>query len=224
MYIEVIDDIITVRVSADYSDNVREVVEGFMEYLCGDCIDYYQTSTGVKYTNKELVASGVISLLETQKVDSKDAIVSKTEVEMYQDGTKELDKYSVIDQETNEVREKTNTELYAENLLKLGDSQYWDQESEEVKEYTMEEQYKRGILSEENYLSVLTANATETRKTLITDVTWYRERHIDEQTLGVTTTLTTEEYLILLQYIQNLRDITLQAGYPTAIIWPQLSL
>lgn len=48
------------------------------------------------------------------------------------------------------------------------------------------------------------------------------DRHRDEIALGRTTTLTNEDYLLVLQHIQDLRDVPEQEAFPTAVEWPLL--
>jgi len=52
---------------------------------------------------------------------------------------------------------------------------------------------------------------------------WFVERHRDEITLGVTTTLTAEDLTLVLQHIQLLRDLPDQAGFPADVEWPTLA-
>ena len=52
---------------------------------------------------------------------------------------------------------------------------------------------------------------------------WFVERHRDEITLGVTTTLTHEDFILVLEHIQLLRDLPDQAGFPTDVEWPALA-
>lgn len=72
------------------------------------------------------------------------------------------------------------------------------------------------------YLENITANIEAEQKAkrdqLISEVTWRRERHNDELALGLTPT---EDIIPVLQYIQALRDITKQPGFPTDIQWPE---
>ena len=48
----------------------------------------------------------------------------------------------------------------------------------------------------------------------ISAVLWLRERHLDEQTLSLPTTLTGTQYTALLAYLQALRDLPAQPGAP----------
>lgn len=52
------------------------------------------------------------------------------------------------------------------------------------------------------------------RDARISAVLWMRERHADELELGKETTLTPEQYMGLLEYIQELRDLPAQPGAP----------
>ena len=52
---------------------------------------------------------------------------------------------------------------------------------------------------------------------------WLRERHRDEVALGITTSLTAEDFHLVLEHIQALRDLPDQAGFPEAIEWPVLA-
>lgn len=69
----------------------------------------------------------------------------------------------------------------------------------------------------------LLAHAVRTDRTRrIARVRWLIDRHRDEVALGVTTTLTAEDYRGVLQHIQDLRDVPDQAGFPHTISWPEL--
>lgn len=54
-------------------------------------------------------------------------------------------------------------------------------------------------------------------------VRWLIDRHRDEIALGRITTLTAEDYLLVLQHIQALRDVPEQDGFPQTIDWPVLA-
>lgn len=60
------------------------------------------------------------------------------------------------------------------------------------------------------------------RDSLITQVEWVRQRHLDEVALGVTTTLRDTEYIQLLSYIQDLRSVPNQQGFPHEVGWPEI--
>lgn len=61
------------------------------------------------------------------------------------------------------------------------------------------------------------------RDTLLNAELWKLQRHEQEKALGISTTLSEQEYLALLQYIQNLRDIPQQAGFPNEVVYPILN-
>ena len=60
----------------------------------------------------------------------------------------------------------------------------------------------------------LAATVRAERDSLIKSVRWRIERHSDELVLGKETTLTPEQYIALLKYIQALRDLPAQPGAP----------
>lgn len=60
------------------------------------------------------------------------------------------------------------------------------------------------------------------RDHLINSEIWKIQRHEQEKFLGVETTLTEDEYQDLLKYIQALRDLTKQKGFPDDVKYPVL--
>ena len=64
----------------------------------------------------------------------------------------------------------------------------------------------------------LADTARAERDQLIESVRWRIERHSDELILGIEPTEPLEP---LLQYAQDLRDVTQQEGFPEAVEWPQ---
>ncbi|HZJ92199.1 MAG TPA: phage tail assembly chaperone [Thiopseudomonas sp.] len=64
----------------------------------------------------------------------------------------------------------------------------------------------------------LADTARHERDQLIESVRWRIERHSDELALG---SEPTEPLEPLLQYVQLLRDVPQQAGFPSEIEWPQ---
>lgn len=55
----------------------------------------------------------------------------------------------------------------------------------------------------------------------IAAVEWRIRRHEDEVALGLEST---EDILLVRQYIQTLRDITEQEGFPVDVVWPKKPL
>ena len=64
----------------------------------------------------------------------------------------------------------------------------------------------------------LAATARTERDRLIESARWRIERHSDELALGREPTEPLEP---LLQYVQDLRDVPQQEGFPEAVEWPQ---
>lgn len=65
------------------------------------------------------------------------------------------------------------------------------------------------------------ASVRRQRDTAIADVRWMIERHTDEVALGVAPSLSSAEFIALLQHVQALRDVPSQSGFPAAITWPE---
>ena len=59
------------------------------------------------------------------------------------------------------------------------------------------------------------------RDSLISKEIWKIQRHEQEKLLGLNTTLSDDEFLKLLKYIQDLRDITLQEYFPDFVDYPE---
>lgn len=69
----------------------------------------------------------------------------------------------------------------------------------------------------------LAALARRRRDAEIAQVRWLIERHRDEQALQIATTLTPEDYRLVQEHVQALRDVPEQDGFPHAIDWPVLA-
>lgn len=72
-------------------------------------------------------------------------------------------------------------------------------------------------------METLAAWARRRRDAEIAGLRYLVERHRDELALGLTTTLTAEDFRLVLEHIQALRDVPEQAGFPEAIDWPALA-
>lgn len=68
----------------------------------------------------------------------------------------------------------------------------------------------------------LATRARLRRDQAINDIQWLIERHRGEIALQRAPTLTNEDYLLVLQHIQDLRDLPEQEGFPISIDWPVL--
>lgn len=55
-------------------------------------------------------------------------------------------------------------------------------------------------------------------------VRWRIERYQTQTAAGLETTETAEQYQAVLMYIQALRDVPEQAGFPDNIVWPELEV
>lgn len=81
----------------------------------------------------------------------------------------------------------------------------------------MEEYEKLAIMQKqekENY-------HRQKRDNLINEEIWKISRHEQEKLLGINTTLSDDEFLKLLKYIQDLRDITIQEYFPDFVEYPE---
>ena len=70
----------------------------------------------------------------------------------------------------------------------------------------------------------LASIARRRRDDEIASILWLIERHRGELSLQLTTTLTDEDYLLVHQYVQDLRDVPEQDAFPTDIVWPSLPI
>lgn len=66
------------------------------------------------------------------------------------------------------------------------------------------------------------AEARRRRDAEIAAVRWLVERHRDEQALQIATTLRPEDYRLVQEHVQALRDVPEQDGFPLVIEWPVL--
>ena len=77
---------------------------------------------------------------------------------------------------------------------------------------------------EERWASLTTEQRAEEirskRDGLIDDVMWRVERYQTQKALGVTTTDSETQYRAVLAYIEELRQVPEQAGFPDEIRWP----
>lgn len=62
------------------------------------------------------------------------------------------------------------------------------------------------------------------RERRIDAIRWRIERYQTQEAAGIETTETAEQYQALLMYIQALRDVPEQAGFPDNIVWPELEV
>ena len=135
---------------------------------------------------------------------------------------------------------KSDIELILSNLkdIPLG----YKLENNQLIEMTYEEQVTAGIkdlppyykiennalveMAEHEKLELMTKAEKEEyhrqkRDRLISSQMWKIQRHEQEKLLGLNTTLSDDEFLKLLKYIQDLRDITLQEYFPDFVDYPE---
>ena len=60
------------------------------------------------------------------------------------------------------------------------------------------------------------------RDNRIAAVRWRIERYQTQEAVGIATTETAEQYQALLMYIQALRNVPKQDGFPDNVVWPTL--
>lgn len=65
------------------------------------------------------------------------------------------------------------------------------------------------------------ADVRAERDRRIDAIRWRIERYQTQEAAGLETTDTAENYKAILLYVQSLRDVPEQAGFPEAIEWPE---
>lgn len=68
----------------------------------------------------------------------------------------------------------------------------------------------------------LAENVRSKRDSMINKIFWRVQRYQTEKEAGVPTDDSEEEYKKILKYIQDLRDITKQEGFPSTVVYPTL--
>ena len=58
------------------------------------------------------------------------------------------------------------------------------------------------------------------RDAKIQETNWLVERHHEQLSAGIETTITDDKYRVLLTYRQALRDVPAQSGFPHQVEWP----
>lgn len=142
---------------------------------------------------------------------------------------------------TDNFKRKSDIQLMQEKLIPI--PQGYKIDNDKLVEMTFNERIIAGIdelprnmkivdnklveKSEEEKLADMTTEEKSTyhrqkRDVLLNSVLWKVERHSQEERLGMETTLSEEEYINLLTYIQNLRNLPQQAGFPDEVMYPEL--
>lgn len=146
-----------------------------------------------------------------------------------------------LDFYTDNFKRKSDIQLMHENLIPI--PQGYKIDNDKLVEMTFNERIIAGIdelphnmkivdnklveKSEEEKIADMTTEEKSTyhrqkRDVLLNNVLWKVERHSQEERLGMETTLSEEEYINLLTYIQNLRNLPQQAGFPDKVMYPEL--
>lgn len=84
--------------------------------------------------------------------------------------------------------------------------------------------YFAGEVPAEEHSAELAAKMRKERDRRIDAVRWRIERYQTQAAAGLETTETAEQYQALLMYIQALRDVPEQAGFPDNIVWPEIEV
>lgn len=118
----------------------------------------------------------------------------------------------IINEETKacEVGLGTNTEFYRSiGMSEMEVEQGWDG------------QYYLAGYAPEKPTEQKAAEARAERDRRIDAIRWRIERYQTQNAAGLETTDTAEQYKAILLYVQALRDVPEQAGFPDAIEWPE---
>ena len=135
---------------------------------------------------------------------------------------------------------KSDIELMQENLITI--PQGYIIENDVLREMTQDEKIIAGIeqlpkymkisdnkvisMTEEEKLNNMTEEEKaeyhrQQRDRFLNAELWKLQRHEQEKALGIDTTLTDEEYIALLKYIQALRELPEQPNFPNTVVFPE---
>ena len=82
-------------------------------------------------------------------------------------------------------------------------------------------EYLEAVNPPEKTVEEKEAEVRAERDRRIDAVRWRIERYQTQEAAGIETTDTVEQYKAILLYVQALRDVPEQAGFPDAIEWPE---
>lgn len=170
--------------------------------LPGDKVQMYDKDWKLR-PKQELVDEGYIKL----EVAEKDNIENVHEGAVIQ---------KVVD---NEIVYKTDYDFVKEGSKELGTYQYIDEENKQIVE-TMDLQLlvEKGRLTENERIQILAEQIRADRNNKINDFEWRYARYNSEIRSGKTPTDSLE---LLDAYVQALRDIPQQEGFPENVVWPE---
>ena len=118
----------------------------------------------------------------------------------------------IIDEKTKQVSIGTGTNV--DYYRSIGMSEM------EVEQAYNRQWYLKGYAPEKT-VEEKEAEARAERDRRIDAIRWRIERYQTQDAAGLETTDTAEHYKAILLYVQALRDIPEQAGFPEAIEWPE---
>ena len=126
---------------------------------------------------------------------------------------------SVIDESTGEIQLKDYVTLTSQEHIALMDGQC------EGKRIVFHKGEKPTLEDPEPPTEEqLAKEVRRKRNNLIEEVEWRIQRYQQQSELGSKTTDSEETYKALLLYVQELRDITLQEGFPKEVVFPELKV
>ena len=123
-----------------------------------------------------------------------------------------------------EIIDLTIYDLAVDGLVELGDFEYIDHEKKEIIELEPEDPdtdrrlVELGRITEEERLIRAGHRVRNKRDDLITELDWRYTRYYSEQRQGLDPT---DDIAELDAYIQALRDIPQQEGFPDDVVWPE---
>jgi len=127
-------------------------------------------------------------------------------------------KYTIIRNENDYVINADENGNGGYNVVPKSVDPYNKYDIEDVRAYVLE--HPEDVLDfEALQQELLVEQVKSTRGKLINDTVWRVQRYESETRLGITTT---DNITNIDEYIQALRDIPQQEGFPTDIIWPTL--
>lgn len=132
----------------------------------------------------------------------------------------------IILPENHEVRVGENIAFYNDDYTRKSDIELILSNLKDLPPYYKIENNALVEMAEHEKLELMTKAEKEEyhrqkRDRLISSQMWKIQRHEQEKLLGLNTTLSDDEFLKLLKYIQDLRDITLQEYFPDFVDYPE---
>lgn len=196
-YITIRDNKITGYFKGNTKPDGAIEVSGFSGNI-GEPITYYDQTTWERYSDLYLYKNNIKDIPEGYKLnDNEDSIVEMSTIEKIVNGVESCPKgYKLNDDNTA------------------------------IDPMTYDEKVSAGLLTESEALNKKQQDTKAKVTALIDSVTWRVQRYQTQTMLDVETSDTKESIKIILQYMQNLRDVNKQNAFsenPDNIKWPELS-